>query len=213
MWVRVIQNMNKINFYKIGLTLGLVPIIGLGFILFTYWFGLAFFAHATDVAGIGFLYIMISVPIVLIGFVFTFISFLRNSFNKSFRPIIGLILIVLNIPALIWILGTYGEISSRAYLKVVNNSEKDIESITIIEPDNESAFGSLSNKESKIMYFNPDYKSSDGMTYPGIGENYFLIITSGNQLKKRIPIIHPGETHKIIFDKYLNLSSIHLNKI
>jgi len=205
--------MNKINFYKIGLTLGLVPITGLGLILFVFWFGLTFFAHDIDVDGIGFLYIIISVPIVFVGFIFTFISIFQSSIKKSYRPIIGLILIVLNIPALIWILRTHGEISSRAYLKVVNNSDKDIESIKIKEPNNENTFGALSRKGSKIMYYNPDYKSPDGMTYPGIGENYFLITIAGSNLNKKIPRIHPGETHKIVFDQNLNLTNIHLNKI
>ncbi len=205
--------MKKINFYKIGLSLGLIPIIGLGLILFIFWFGLTFFAHDIDVDGIGFLYIMVSTPVVFIGFILTIISIFKNDNKPALRPLLGLLLIILNVPTLIWILRTHGEISRRAYLKVINNSDFNINNVTIKEPDNKKDFGSLGQGSSKIIYFNPDYSSPDGMTYPGISENYFLLTIDQKTTDKKLPIIHPGETHKIIIDKNSNLTNIHLNKI
>jgi hypothetical protein len=205
--------LKKFNFYKIGLSLGLIPIIGLGLILFVFWFGLTFFAHDIDVNGIGFIYILASVPIVFVGFVLTIISIFKNDNKSIFRPIIGLLLIILNVPTLIWILRTHGEISGRAYLKVINNSDFNIDNITIKEPDNNKDFGFLGQGNSKVLFFNPDYYSPDGVTYPGIGNNYFLLTINQKTTHKNLPIIHPGETHKIIIDKNLNLTNIHLNKI
>lgn len=205
--------MKRFNFYKIGLSLGLIPIIGLGLILFVFWFGLTFFAHDIDVDGIGFLYIMASIPVVFIGFVLTIISIFKNDNKPVTRPIFGLLLIILNVPTLIWILRTHGEISGRAYLKVINNSDLNIDNISIKEPDNRKDFGSLRQGSSKVIYYNPDYSSPDGMSYPGIGENYFLLTIDNKTTDKKLPIIHPGETHKINIDQNLNLSNIHLNKI
>lgn len=205
--------MKKFNFFKTGLSLGLFPLVGLGILLFVSWFGLTFFALDIDIDGIGFIYIMISVPIVLVGFIMTFISIFKTKFKEVYKPIVGLVLILLNIPTLNWILRTHGEISSRAYLKVINNTGRDFDNITIKEPDNELNFGNLPSKGSKIMFYNPDYKSTDGMTYPGIGQNYFLIKTVEGVFNKKLPTIHPGETHKIIIDKELNLQNIHLNQI
>jgi len=205
--------LKKFNFYKTGLSLGLIPIIGLGLILFIFWFGLTFFAHDLDVDGIGFLYIMTSVPIVFVGFVLTIISIFKNDNRTIFKPILGVFLIILNIPTLIWILRTHGEVSGRAYLKVINNSDFNIDNITIKEPDNKKDFGSLRQSSSKVIYYNPDYSSPDGMTYPGIGENYVLLTIDQKTTDKKLPIIHPGETHKINIDKNLNLTNIHLNKI
>ncbi len=205
--------MKKINFYNTGLSLGLIPIIGLGLILFIVWFGLTFFAHDIDIDGIGFLYIMASIPVVFVGFVLTIISIFKNENKTKFKPIIGVVLIMLNLPILIWILRTHGEISGRAYLKVINNSDFNIDNITIKEPDNKKDFGALRQGNSKIIYFNPDYSSPDGMTYPGIGENYILLTIDQKTTDKNLPIIHPGETHKINIDKNLNLSNIQLNKI
>jgi hypothetical protein len=205
--------LKKLNFYKTGLSLGLIPIIGLGLILFIFWFGLTFFAHDLDVDGIGFLYIMTSVPLVFAGFVLTIISIFKNENKTIFKPILGVFLIILNIPTLIWILRTHGEVSGRAYLKVINNSDFNIDNITIKEPDNKKDFGSLRQSSSKVIYYNPDYSSPDGMTYPGIGENYFLLTIDQKTTDKKLPIIHPGETYKINIDKNLNLTNIHLNKI
>jgi len=203
--------LKKFNFYKIGLSLGLIPIIGLGLILFIFWFGLTFFAY--DIDGIGFLYIMVSIPVVFVGFVLTIISIFKNDNRAIFKPILGVFLIILNIPTLIWILRTHGEVSGRAYLKVINNSDFNIDNITIKEPDNKKDFGSMRQSSSKVIYYNPDYSSPDGMTYPGIGENYFLLTIDQKTTDKKLPIIHPGETHKINIDKNLNLTNIHLNKI
>jgi hypothetical protein len=205
--------LKKFNFYKIGLSLGLIPIIGLGLILFIFWFGLTFFAYDIDVDGIGFLYIMVSIPVVFVGFVLTIISLFKNDNRAIFKPILGVFLIILNIPTLIWILRTHGEVSGRAYLKVINNSDFNIDNITIKEPDNKKDFGSMRQSSSKVIYYNPDYSSPDGMTYPGIGKNYFLLTIGQKTTDKKLPIIHPGETHKINIDKNLNLTNIHLNKI
>ena len=205
--------MEKFNFYKLGFLLGLTPIIGLGLLLFVFWFGLTFFAYDIAVDGIGFLYIMFSIPVVCIGFILTVISIFKKDNKKILKNIICGFLIILNIPTLIWILRTYREISGRAYLKVINNSGLNIDNITIKEPDNKKDFGSITPSSSKVIYFNPDYSSPDGMTYPGIGENYFLLTIEKKITDKKLPIIHPGETHKINIDKSLNLTYLHLNKI
>jgi hypothetical protein len=156
---------------------------------------------------------MASIPVVFVGFILTIISIFRNDNRAIFRPILGVFLIILNIPTLIWILRTHGEISGRAYLKVINNSDLNIDKLTIIEPDNKKDFGSLRLSNSKVIYFNPDYFSPDGVTYPGIGENYFSLTIDQKTIDKKLPTIHPGETHKITIGENLNLTNIHLNKI
>ncbi|MBK5286194.1 MAG: hypothetical protein JJE25_12415 [Bacteroidia bacterium] len=205
--------MKKLNLYKIGLSLGLIPIIGLSIILFIFWFGLTFFAYDLDVDGIGFLYIMASVPIVFVGFILTFISIFKHNIKTVYKPILGLLLITLNIPALMWILRTHGEVSSRAYLKVINNSENNIANLLIKEPVHQREFGALKSKDSKIVFYNPDYASFNGIQYGGISENFLEMKINDSTTKKRLPIIHPGETHKIFINDQLSLSDVHTNKI
>lgn len=156
---------------------------------------------------------MISIPIVFIGLFLTIISIFKNENKKIIKPVIGILLITLNLPILNWILITYREISGRAYLKVINNSDINIDNLTIKELDNMKDFGSLGQGNSKVIYFNPDYASPDGMTYSGIGENYILFTIDKINTVKKLPIIHPGETHKILIDQNLNLTNEHLNKI
>jgi hypothetical protein len=205
--------MKKINFYKIGMLLGLVPITGLALILFIYWLGLTFFARDIDVDGLGFLYIICCIPIVLIGFLLTFASIFTGSSVTVGKSVAGLALILFNIPVLFFILRMYGEISRRAYLKVINNSEYELENLTVKEPDNKSDWGTLEQGDSKVIYFYPDYASTEDDRYPGISQNYLMITFNGSLEERQIPIVHPGEVHEIILDKKLNLESVHLNKI
>lgn len=203
----------KINIYKIGMFIGLVPIAGLALILFIYWIGLTFFAHDIDVDGLGFLYIICSILIVCIGFFLIVISIFTGDSKVVLKSLLVLALILFNIPVLFWILRTHSEISIRAYLKVVNNSGYKFETLSVREPDNNKDFGSLEQGESRIIYFHPDYASTEDFQYSGIGQNFLTVTINDSLLERQLPIIHPGEVHKIILDKSLNLESVHLNKI
>jgi hypothetical protein len=205
--------MKKINFYKIGMLLGLAPMTGLVLILVTYWVGLTFFAHDFDVDGLGFLYIMCSIPIVCIGFFMIIISIFTGSSEAVLKSLLALALILFNIPVLFWILRTHDEISMRAYLKVVNNSGYKFETLSVRESDNKKDFGSLDQGESRIIYFNPDYASTQDVQYAGIGKNSLTLTINDSLVERQLPIIHPGEVHKLILDKSLNLESVRLNKI
>jgi hypothetical protein len=204
--------MKRINFYKTGLSLGLVPICGLGLLLLIFWIGRAWFAADIDVTGIGFLYILISVPIVLIGFILTAIS-LSVGKGIDLYKILWFILILFNIPILVWILKTHGEISGRAYLKIINNSGKNIRNVSVNEPDTFEAFGDLKKDSDKIIFYHPDYASSLGIQYAGISQNYLVLEIEGDTIRKQIPIIHPGEIHQLTIDKDFSLSDIYLNKL
>lgn len=205
--------MKRINLYKIGMLLGLVPITGLALILFVFWLGLTFFARDIDVDGLGFFYIICCIPIVLIGFLLTLASIFAGNPVTVGKSFTGLALILLNIPVLFFILRMHGEISRRAYLKVVNNSEYELENLTVKEPDNKRDWGTLEQGDSKVIFFYPDYASTEDDQYSGINQNYLMITFNGLLEERQIPIVHPGEVHEIILDKNLNLESVHLNKI
>lgn len=204
--------MKKINLYSIGISLGLIPICGLGLLLFVFWIGRTWFAADIDVTGIGFLYILISVPLVLIGFTLTAISIFEGKGINLYRTL-GLLVIIFNVPLLLLILRAHGKISRRAYLKVINNSGEVIRNISVNEPDTFKAFGNVEKGGDKIIFYSPDYASSDGIQYAGISENYLTLEIEGHTLKKQIPIIHPGEIHQLTIDEDFNLSDIHLNKL
>ncbi len=204
--------MKQNNFYSIGLLLGLIPICGLGLLLLIFWIGRAWFVVDIDVTGIGFLYILISVPIVVIGFILTAISLSVNKCENLYKAL-GFLLMLFNIPLLLLILRAHGEISSRAYLKIINNSGEDIINVSVNEPGKFKAFGNLERNDEKIIFFNPDYTSSDGIQYAGVSQNFLVLEIKGEIIKKQIPIIHPGEIHKLTIGKELNLSDIHLNKL
>ena len=204
--------MRRVDFYKIGLALGLTPICGLGLLLLVFWVGRAWFAVDIDVTLISFLYILISIPIVLIGFILTAISISVDKGINSIR-ILGFSLILFNVPLSLMILRTHGKISSRAYLKIINNSGEEMSNVSVNEPDTIQGFGSLEKDDDKIIFYYPDYAPTDGIQNAGISQNYLILEFERKTIKKQIPIIHPGEIHKLTIDKELNLSDIHLNKL
>lgn len=208
----VSYEMNRINWYRTGLFLGLIPICGLGLLLFVYWVGRAWFAKDFDITMPGFVYILVAIPIVLIGFILTAGSLITA---KAFNPYrtLWMVLILFNVPLFFWILRTRGEISRRAYLKIINTSGRSFDGVTVIEPNRSKSFGSVDRDGDKIIFYNPDYASVEGIQNAGIGGNFLVIEIEGDTIRKKIPIIHPGEIHQLTIGRGFNLSHVHLNKM
>lgn len=204
--------MKKINFLKIGIWIGVSPIFGICFLFAIFYLGRELFAIDIKIDGIGFLFLMLSFLLLILGLLFILISFFTQ--NENAKSIIYLLLIISSIPLILEVVKLHGNISSRGYIELVNRSGIDFNDIQIEEPDNHIIFSQLKNNKSQIIHFYPDYKTYKGKQYGGISENYILAQTSyDNYIKLKIPIIQAGEIHRIIIDKEGKLKNYHLNKI
>lgn len=204
--------MNRFNPYKIGITMGLIPMAGLILMLLAFWISRAYFAVDLNITRIGFFYILFSIPIVFIGFILTFAALFRRNETNLYKTLLGLFLISANAPLLLLILAIHGTISGRAYLKVCNNSGKEIEAVSIVEPDRMNSFGFIGESSTKIIHYDPDYASKDGIPLAGISQNFLVLNVEGKIIRRNIPIIHPGEIHLLVLDSEFKTSSIQLNK-
>ncbi|MBD8019149.1 hypothetical protein [Kaistella pullorum] len=202
----------KVNFLKTGFWIGMIPIFGVTFLFLLFYGSREVFALDINVDGIGFLFLLLSSLLVLTGIISTLISiFTQKQIKKS---VFVLLIIFLSIPVILEITKLHANISSRGYIELVNESGINFQDVQIEEPDEHHFFSKLRNKKSQIIYFHPDYGTYNEKQLAGMNQNYLLLQTTyDNYLKIKIPTIHPGEIHKIIIDKNLNLTDYHINKI
>jgi hypothetical protein len=122
---------NKI-LYKISLFCGLVPLTGGLFIFFSWWTARAFFATDLDsFEGYGFMWILFSIFIATIGlFLLTFVLF-KNYPNFLKQTLLGLLLVLVNIPTAYCVLEKQADLDTRAYIKIYNKTKQDNVEITL----------------------------------------------------------------------------------
>ncbi len=159
---------------------GLVPlIIGL-LIFFTWWLARAFFAIDLDnFEGYGFFWIFISVPIATLGLLLLIIFLFKNSTNFIKQSILGLLLVLINIPTAYWILKKQGDLGERAYIKIQNNTKQDNVELTLTASYFEKKLGTLNDTKSLVDYYSPGYLKNTGSSiYPMIDS--VTLIVKGN---------------------------------
>ncbi len=200
---------NKI-LYKIGLLCGLIPLtVGL-FIFFSWWTTRAFFAfdlHSFETYG--FLWTLVSIPIATLGLLLLTIFAFKNYSNFIRQSILGLCLILVNIPIAYWVLVKQADLEKRAYVKiyyksgVVNLSELKLKSNYF-----EKNIGELECLTSKVFYFYPKYiNERSGDSYPEVEPVTLILKTNkhGQTIELNLPRIDKGQCTKLYIDKEFNL--------
>jgi hypothetical protein len=200
---------NKI-LYKIGLLCGLIPLtIGL-FIFFAWWTARAFFAfYLNSFEAYGFLWTLISIPVATIGLILMIIFAVKNYSNFIRQSIIGLSLILVNIPTAFWVLVKQADLEKRAYVKiyyksgVVNLSEMKLKSNYFVKD-----IGELECLDSKVFYYYPKYVNErSGDSYPDVEPVTLTLKTkkSDYSVKLKLPRIDKGQCLKLYIDGEFNL--------
>jgi hypothetical protein len=148
--------MNKRGLYIAAKLCGLVPLIGGLLIFFTWWIARDSFAFDfKQLVGIGFFWIIISVLIAFGGlFLIAIFSFL-NFPKYSRHSLIVVVIILLNIPTALYILDRQEVIHKRAYIKITNKTQNDMD-VFFVYPNNVFYFGNVVSDKSKVNYFVPD---------------------------------------------------------
>lgn len=180
------------------------------FIFFAWWTARAFFAfdlHSFE--AYGFLWTLISIPVATIGLVLMTIFAIRNYSKFIRQSIIGLSLILVNIPTAYWVLIKQADLEKRAYVKiyyksgVVNLSEMKLKS-NYFEKD----IGELECLDSKVFYYYPKYVNErSGDSYPDVEPVTLTVKTkkSDYTVELKLPRIDKGECLKLYIDKEFNL--------
>ena len=197
---------NKI-LYKIGLLCGLIPLtVGL-FIFFTWWIARAFFAFDLNSFEVyGFLWTLISIPIASIGLLLFAIFIFKSYPNFLRQSLLGLLLVLINIPIVYWVLLKQADLETRAYIRIYNKTKQDNVYISLKSSDFEKQLGKCNDTEDIVNFYYPKYIDNfGGSSSPTIDSVTLIIKDRHSTIKLKLPRIEKGECIKLYIDKEFNL--------
>lgn len=191
--------------FKIGTAIGLLTLtVGLG--IFLIWWGAraVFAVDFYKLESYGFIWILISVPLATIGLILSFIYLAKNHKNDFMKSILGIAIILINIPIAYWVLNKQADIENRAYLQI-NYDGADYMSSVKLEGDYfEKTIGSLKFQDSKVVYYYPEYVNENHRdSYAAIKPIKLKLINKdlNRKIELTLPHINKGECKKINIDK------------
>ena len=197
---------NKI-LYKIGLLCGLIPLtVGL-FIFFAWWTARAFFAFdLRSFEAYGFLWALISIPVASIGLLLLTIFAFKNYPNFLRQSILGLLLVLVNIPTAYLVLLKQADLETRAYIKIYNKTKQDNVEITLKASDFEKQLGKFSDTETIVDFYYPKYINERGSdSYPTIDSVTLIVKEKFTTHYLKLPRIDKGQCEKLYIDKEFKL--------
>lgn len=175
-----------------------------------WWIGKTCFAYTINSLGIfRSPFVLLYIPIAMLAIGTLSIFFYYNFRQYKKYVIFGFLIIFVNFPILFILRCLQREIDPRAYIKIYNYSKFDISELAIKEPDNQKYIGNLKKNQSIITFYNPDYKELNSVSgLSGIYDNFLIVKYENNKIAVRIPIIHPGSTHKLKITENFTLTEI-----
>lgn len=197
---------NKI-LYKIGLFCGLVPLTGGLFIFFSWWTARAFFATDLDsFEGYGFMWTLLSIPIASIGLLLLTFALFKNYPSFLRQSLLGIFLVLVNIPTAYWVLGKQADLDKRAYIKIYNKTKQDNVEISLKGSDFEKKLGTFSDSETLVDYYFPKYVDERGNdSYPTIETVTLIVKEKFTTHYLTLPRIDKGQCDKLYIDKEFKL--------
>ena len=186
--------------------LGLIPLfIGLS-IFFAWWIGKAWFLVTLHrLEGYGFLWMLISIPIALVGLLTATVYFIKTFKTNLIKGLIGLLCVLINIPALNWVIDKQRDIEKRSYVRIYNETDIDFVDLTIANSNSNGNFKSLDKKNTKTGYFYPKYLNGDFDSVPIVDQVRLVIKTENEERIINVPEIYKGQCIKMIVDKEFNI--------
>ncbi len=197
---------NKI-LYKIGIFCGLVPLTGGLFIFFTWWAARAFFAIDLDNFEVcGFVWTAFSIPIAIIGLLLLTFFLFKNHPNFLRQSLLGLFLVLVNIPTAYWVLAKQADLAKRAYIKIYNETKQDNVEISLKGSDFEKKLGTFSDSQTLVDYYFPKYiDERDNDSYPIIDTVTLIVKEKFKTHYLTLPRIDKGQCAKLYIDKEFRL--------
>ena len=193
---------------RIAYLLGLIPLIGGLLIFFTWWIGKALFLVTLHrLEGYGFIWILISIPLGLGGLITAMVYLVQGFRENLVKGVGGLFSVLINIPALMWIVEKQADIEKRAYVRIYNQTENNFTALTIENSSSQGEYRSLDKEDSKTTYFYPMYLNGDFDSVPLI-DTVRLEITTADEVRTIVvPEIYKGECVSIIVHKEFDIET------
>jgi hypothetical protein len=193
--------------FKMALACGLIPMgVGLG-IFFSWWIGKAWFLTNLHFLELwGFYWILISLVIVLIGFFMIGALIIKHFRANASYAAIGVTIILLNIPAVIWVLSMQEQVGRRAYIRLYNESGVDIKEIVFTDSAGSKEMGGIENHVSSTIFFYPIELGEDTNSVPIMDSVIVTLKTPAGSETKLFPTMYEGQCERISIGKNFNFS-------
>jgi hypothetical protein len=152
------ENKLKRTPVMIGLFAGLIPLAVGMVIFFSYWYARTY--HAYDLKSIvdfGLIWLAISVTASSIGLILLVIFIHQHNALYIARYYLGVLMILVAYPILLWVLNVLEDMNERAYFKLENESKMDDLQILMKGTSQLYSFGSIERDESRTFWYYPKY--------------------------------------------------------
>ena len=128
---------------------------------------------------------------------------IRNFKDYLIQAVIGLFVILLNIPVCYWILAAQAEVQKRAYIKIHNKTKQDRLLLTHKSSDVEKILGSFDDSETMVYFYYPRYVSEiwNDDSYPAIEPPILIVKDRFTIHKLTLPRIDKGDCVNLYIDK------------
>ena len=154
----------------------------------------------------GFLWALISIPVASIGLLLLTIFAFKNYPNFLRQSILGLLLVLVNIPTAYLVLLKQADLETRAYIKIYNKTKQDNVEITLKASDFEKQLGMFSDTETIVDFYYPKYINERGSdSYPTIVSVTLIVKEKFTTHYLKLPRIDKGQCEKLYIDKEFKL--------
>jgi hypothetical protein len=188
--------------------LGLIPLfVGLS-IFFGWWIGKAWFLVTLHrLEGYGFIWILISIPLGLGGLITAIVYLFQVTRENLIKGFGGLFCVLINVPALMWIIDKQNDIEKRAYVRIFNQTGIDFTELTIENSSSKGDYRFLNKDDNKTAYFYPKYLNGDFESVPLVDSVRLVVRTENGVRTIVVPEIYKSECISIVVDKEFNIES------
>jgi hypothetical protein len=188
--------------------IGLTAFVG-GWLIFITWTASRyFFAFDFDqLEVVGFIWILVFFWLCLsaLGLLFLYILVNRKQLHK--KMLYSALMILINIPSVLYILDAQSRISNLVFVKLHNESGKEFEQLILRGKNKSWKLEGLSQGSTMIFHYDPDFITADPRFYATPDTLKLILKHRGKYDTLDFPEVDLGSCESIILDKKLKLHS------
>jgi hypothetical protein len=198
----------------IGLLCGFIPLIVGVFIFFTWWIARAFFAIDLENFPVyGFFWIPISITLVSTGLILLLVFLIKNYSKFLIHSLLGILLVLINIPIAFMIIDKQSDIDARAYFIIYNKTKQDVMDLTLKSSTFEKSLGSISDGDKLVDFYYPKLLDERGDSqYPTFDPVTLVVKEKYTTHHLTLPRIKISQCVKLYLDDEFRLLLVEKNE-
>lgn len=194
---------------KISWNIGLTAFVG-GWLIFLTWtacrYLFAFDFFLFEIVGFWWMVVFTWLCLLALGLLFFYVLINRKYLHK--KMLYSALMILINIPSVLYILDAQSRISNLVFVKLDNHSGKEFEQLILKGKYKLWKLEGLSEGSTMIFHYDPDFFIADARSYsePDSLKLIFQYHEKNDTLD--FPEIDLGSCHTLVLDKKLKLHSV-----